>query len=284
MIGLPRSTYYRRAVAAPANPPFSPGDDVLVADRDASLRAAITEVRRSFPAYGYRRVTRALQREGQLVNKKRVQRVMRGMLAPPMPRRSTWALASTADPDVITGAWYPNRRAECTPTGPDQLWVADLTYLRVGPEAAYLAVILDAWSRKVIGYALGPVLDARLPLAALDAALDTRTPTTECIHHSDRGAQRASRRYRERLAEAGLLGSMSRAGNPYENAHIESFMKTLKHEEFYLRSYSTMAELMAQLPTYLESVYNGTRLHSALGYLPPDEFETQHHLALAGVK
>lgn len=136
----------------------------------------------------------------------------------------------------------------------------------------------------MIGYALGPVLDEGLPLAALDAALETRTPTTGCIHHSDRGAQYSSRRYRERLAEAGLQGSMSRAGNPYDNAHVDSFMKTLKHEEVYVRAYRTMAELMTQLPTYLESVYNATRLHSALGYLPPDEFGARHHPTPPAVK
>jgi len=224
-------------------------------------------------------VTHALRRAGVLVNKKRVQRVMRTLLAPPLPRRRSWVIA---EPDAITGSWYPNLRAGVVPTGPDQLWVADLTYLRIGVDAAFLAVILDVWSRKVVGYALGPVLDARLPLAALDAALDARRPPPGCVHHSDRGSQYASRRYRERLAEAGLLGSMSRPGNPYDNAHVESFMKTVKHEEIFLRPYRTMAELMTQLPIYLETVYNGTRLHSALGYLPPDEFEQQHHLTTRG--
>jgi transposase InsO family protein len=121
--------------------------------------------------------------------------VTRTLLAPPPPRRS-WVVA---EPDAVTGSWFPNLRAACTPTAPDQLWVADMTYLRVGTEAAFLAVILDAWSRKVIGYALRPVLDARLPLAALDAALDTRSPARDCIHHSDRGSQpefnRSSQRY-----------------------------------------------------------------------------------------
>jgi putative transposase len=263
MIGLPRSTYYRREAATPAE------------DRDVPLREAILAIRRVHPAYGYRRVAQALKRHGQRVNKKRVQRVMRSLLAPPLPRRRAWIVA---EPDAVTGAWSPNLRATCLPTAPDQLWVADLTYLHVGADAAFLAVILDAWSRKVIGYALGPVLDARLPLAALDAALASRTPTRGCIHHSDRGAQYSSRRYRERLIDAGLRGSMSRAGNPYDNAHCESFMKTLKHEESYLRRYRSMTELRTELPRYLETMYNGQRLHSALGYLSPDEFEAHHHL------
>jgi putative transposase len=269
MIGLPRSTYYRRSVS-----PLALSTNGPVVDRDDALRDAITAVRQAHPAYGYRRVTHALRRTGLLVNHKRVQRVMRTLLAPPMPRRRSWLVA---EPDAVTGSWYPNLRAECTPTAADQLWVADMTYLRVGAEAAFLAVVLDAWSRKVIGYALGPVLDARLPLAALDAALDTRTPTPECIHHSGRGSQYASRRYRERLAAAGLRGSMSRAGNPYDNAHVESFMKTIKHEEIYLRAYRTMAALMSQLPLYLEQPYNGTRLHSALDYVTPDEYERVVH-------
>ena len=282
MIGLPRSTYYRRPAAT-----GSAGDDTAAspcpspADRDGALRDAISAVRGGHPAYGYRRVTQALRRDGLLVNKKRVQRVMRTLLAPPPPRRRSWAVA---EPDAVAGAWFPNLRADCTPTASDQLWVADMTYLRVGAEAAFLAVILDAWSRKVIGYAVGPVLDARLPLAALDAALDSRTPAPNCIHHSDRGSQYASRRYRERLVSAGLRGSMSRAGNPYDNAHVESFMKTIKHEEIYLRPYHTMAELMLQLPRYLEQTYNGTRLHSALGYVTPDEFERQPHPTSAEVK
>jgi putative transposase len=269
MIGLPRSTYYRRAA-----PPLASSADRPGVDRDDALREAITAVRQTHPAYGYRRVTHALRRTGLLVNHKRVQRVMRTLLAPPMPRRRSWMVA---EPDAVTGSWYPNLRADCIPTGPDQLWVADMTYLRVGSDAAFLAVLLDAWSRKVIGYALGPMLDARLPLAALDAALDTRTPAPGCVHHSDRGSQYASRRYRERLTAAGLRGSMSRAGNPYDNAHVESFMKTIKHEEIYLRSYRTMTDLMVQLPVYLEQTYNGTRLHSALAYLSPDEYERAVH-------
>lgn len=270
MIGLPRSTYYRHRAT-----PVEDG----ASDRDASLREAIAAVRQSHPAYGYRRVTHALRRAGLLVNKKRVQRVMRTVLAPPLPRRRS---CDIAEPDAITGSWYPNRRAGLIPDGPDQLWVADLTYLRIGADAAFLAVLLDGWSRKVVGYAIGPVLDARLPLAALDAALATRRPPPGCVHHSDRGSQYASRRYRERLTEAGLLGSMSRPANPYDNAHIESFMKTVKHEEIFLRPYRTMADLMTQLPIYLERVYNGTRLHSALGYVPPDEFEQQHFLTNPG--
>jgi putative transposase len=162
------------------------------------------------------------------------------------------------------------------PTGPNQVWVADLTYLRLERDYAYLAVILDGWSRRVVGYAVSHLLDARLPLAALEAALESRRPAPGLIHHSDRGVQYASRLYRERLAEAGLRGSMSRTGNPYDNAQVESFMKTVKHEELYLREYATMQDIVERLPRFLEEVYNRRRLHSALGYLPPEEYEALH--------
>ncbi len=137
--------------------------------------------------------------------------------------------------------------------------------------------MLDAWSRRVIGYAAGPILDARLPLAVLEAALESRRPLPGCIHHSDRGTQYHSRHYRERLEEARLVGSMSRAGNPYDKAHVECFMKSRKHEEIYLQRYRTMEDLLTALPAYLEDTYNTTHLHSALGYLSPSAYEAQHH-------
>jgi putative transposase len=179
-----------------------------------------------------------------------------------------------------------HHRAGLVPSGPDQLWVADLTYVRVALRVGYLAVILDAWSRRVVGYAVGPLLDARLPLAALDAAVESRRPPAPagCIHHSDRGTQYASRRYRDALAAAGLRGSMSCPGNPYDNAHAESFMKTFEHEEALLVSYRSMDDLLTRIPLYLEPTYNHLRLHSALGYLPPNEFEPQHQRAIATVK
>ena len=263
MIGLPRSTYYRRPREVPAG----------LGAADAALREAIQAVQRDFPGYGYRRVTRELRHRELVVNHKRVQRVMQAMLRPPAARRRPWVVA---EPDAVTGTWYPNRRAGLVPTGPNQLWVADLTYVRLERSFVFVAVVIDVFSRKVIGYAIGPALDARLPLAALDAAITSRTPPAGCIHHSDRGSQYASRRYRERLQDAGLLGSMSRAGNPYDNAHAESFMKTLKHEEIYVRGYRTMADVIAHLPTFLESTYNNHRLHSALGYKSPSVFEAAH--------
>jgi putative transposase len=268
MIGLPRSTYYRRPTRLP----------VSLSDADGAVGCAIEAVRQEFPAYGYRRVTRELRRRGMTINHKRVQRIIPAMLCPRPTRRRRWVVTET---EAVAGAWYPNLAAETQPSGANQLWVADLTYLRVGSDFAYLAVILDAWSRKVIGYALGPVLDARLPLAALDAALETRRPAPGCVHHSDRGSQYACGRDRERLAAAGLRGSMSRCGNPYDNAVAESFMKTLKHEEVYLRRYRTMEDAMHHLPQFIEELYNRRRLHSSLGYRPPEEFEACHQTTAA---
>lgn len=268
MIGLPRSTYYRRPRAT----------DVEASDADADLRAAIAQVQREFPGYGYRRVTRQLRHGPHHANHKRVQRVMQAMLLPPATRRRPWVVA---EPDAVSGTWYPNRRAGLVPTGPNQLWVADLTYVRLERAFVFLAVVLDVFSRKVVGYAIGPTLDARLPLAALDAAIESRHPPPGCVHHSDRGSQYSSRRYRERLTEAGLVGSMSRAGNPYDNAHAESFMKTLKHEEIYPRGYRTMADVIAHLPHCLEQIYNETRQHSALTYRSPNTFEAEYTLTLS---
>jgi putative transposase len=237
--GLARSTYYRRPDPVRAQ---------AVAAADTVLRTTIEAITGEFPGYGYRRVTHELRRRGTLVNHKRVARVMRES-----------ALLRGVQPD-----------------GPNQVWVADLTYLRLEREFAYLAVILDAWSRKVVGYAVGPLLDARLPLAALEAALESRCPPPGLIHHSDRGVQYASWRYRERLAEAGLRGSMSRTGNPYDNAQVESFIKTLKHEEVYLHDYATVQDAIDRIPHFLEEIYNRQRLHSSLGYRPPEEYEALH--------
>jgi transposase InsO family protein len=159
------------------------------------------------------------------------------------------------------------------PTAGNQLWVADITYIRLLREFAYLAVVLDAWSRRVVGWALGRTLEAELTLAALRMAIAERRPDSGLVHHSDRGVQYACGAYRDLLEEHNIRGSMSRKANPYDNAFAESFMKTLKQEEVYRNEYRDLNEAMAGIGQFLDRVYNHQRLHSALGYVAPAEFE-----------
>ena len=239
------------------------------ADRDVAVRDALQRIALEFPSYGWPRMTVELKRRGWAVNHKRVYRLMRedNLLC---LRKRKFVVTTDSDHSLLV---YPNLARGMTLAGPDQLWVADLTYIRLVLEFVYLAVILDAFSRRVIGWALDRTLSTELTLQALRMALVRRRPAPGLVHHSDRGVQYASHDYTQLLQERGIQISMSRKANPWDNAACESFIKTLKYEEVYRTEYRDLAEARASIGVFLEKVYNQKRLHSALGYLPPAEFE-----------
>jgi putative transposase len=245
-------------------PPDSPGPDP-----DLELRDALQRIALEFPCYGWPRMTAELKRRGWAANHKRVYRWMRedNLLC---LRKKKFVVTTDSDHGLPV---YPNLARAMTVTRLDQLWVADLTYIRLELEFVYLAVILDAFSRRVIGWALDRALEAALTLQALHMALVRRRPAPGLVHHSDRGVQYASRDYTQLLQDHGIRISMSRKANPWDNAACESFLKTLKYEEVYRTEYRDLADARASIGVFLEKVYNQKRLHSALGYLPPAEFE-----------
>ena len=258
-LDLSRATHYRHKLGEAQSGP------------DTELRDHIQRIALDWPQYGYRRITAELHRQGLEANHKRVLRLMREDNLLCLRKRR---FIRTTDSNHSLGV-YPNLVPGLTLTSVNQLWVADITYIRLLEEFVYLAVILDAFSRRCIGWALEHYLEAELALEALRMALATRQFEPGLVHHSDQGVQYASSAYTELLKERGIRISMSRRGNAYDNAKAESFIKTLKYEEVYLFEYETIAEARSRIGHFLEEVYNQKRLHSALGYVPPAEYEQQ---------
>jgi putative transposase len=260
LLAVNRGSYYRHQEAPPP------------ASAEVALRAAIEAVVLEFPAYGYRRVTKALQRDDWLVNHKHVLRIMREESLLCRLRRR-WVKTTDSEHGLTV---YPNLLKDAgwqKLTRIDEAWVADITYIRLPQGFCYLAAILDGFSRKVVGWELAEEIDGALVLAALRQALAARKPAAGWIHHSDRGVQYACGDYVQLLLAAGAQVSMSGKGRPRDNAQAESFMRTLKHEEVYLQDYQSFQEAKQAIGRFIDAVYNEKRLHSSLGYRPPSEFE-----------
>jgi putative transposase len=261
LAAVSRASYYRYCGPKPD------ADEEESRLRDAIQRAALAHRQ-----YGYRRITHALRAQGWVVNHKRVARLLRedNLLAIRKRRFVPQTTNSGHDFEVAV-----NVARRLTPTAANQLWVADITYVRLGQVDVFVAVVMDAFSRKIVGWNLGPKLTTDLALTALKNAVESRQPVPGLIHHSDRGVQYASATYVDLLLQHGMIPSMSRPGNPYDNAKCERFMKTLKQEEIRCFEYKDMEDLRANLGVFFDRYYNAARLHSALGYQSPDEFERQ---------
>lgn len=266
-LSVSRASFYRER--------FAP----QLVDKDMELRDEIQRIALDMPFYGYRRITEELHRRNWSVNHKRILRLMRQDNLLCLRKKMFVATTDSEHPWRI----YPNLARDLVVDGVNQLWVSDITYIRLMREFIYLAVILDVCSRRCIGWSLGRRLNAELALSALRIALGSRVVVPGLVHHSDRGVQYASKDYTDLLKDNGIAISMSRRGNPYDNAYAESFMKTLKYEEVYLSEYETIADARSSIEHFIEEVYNSKRLHSSLGYVPPVEYEQQLELKLQAI-
>jgi transposase InsO family protein len=257
-VGLSRATIWRQLCQ-----PSTSHEDEL------ELRSQIQTIALEMRAYGYRPITAELHRRGVKVNHKRVLRLLRedNLLC---LRQRAFVRTTDSRHNLMV---YPNLTRELVLSNINQLWVADITYIRLRCEFIYLAVLLDAFSRRCIGWAISRHIDTQLTLAALQMVLTRRTIHAGLIHHSDRGVQYAAADYVTVLHDHKIEISMSRTGNPYDNAKAERFMRTLKYEEIYMNDYETLGEVRASIEHFIEAVYNRKRLHSAIGYRPPAEFE-----------
>ena len=264
MIKLPPSSYYYKVKEQKT-------EELL---KQKEILNRIEQIVLEMPGYGYRRVTKQLQRDDYKINHKKVLKIMRknGLLC--QRKRKYRRTTNSKHPYPR----YPNLIKEIVPTAPNQIWASDITYIRITDSFIYLAVILDLFSRKVVGYSLSQSLESELTLTALNMAI-TRWRTDGClIHHSDQGFQYAWPEYTNKLKEHKIKISMAATSNPYENAFAESFIKTLKYEEVYLSDYRTINDVAEHIPFFIKEVYNKKRLHSSLGYLTPDEFECRFYL------
>lgn len=238
------------------------------AKKDSAILEAIKAIALDFPSYGYRRITAALRRKELIVNHKKVLRIMRENSILCSIRRS-YKHTTNSNHGL---ARYPNLVKSLIPSRPNQVWHADITYIRLEASFAYLAAIIDGFSRKVVGYAIGKTLSPALTISALKDAINKRN-TDSVIHHSDQGFQYCSSRYVEILKSNSIAVSMPEKANPYDNAKMESFFRTLKVEEVYMGEYNTYEDVLFSIPYFIDEVYNRKRLHSSLGYMPPEEFE-----------